>query len=134
MFSSNQVLEVSGNMSQLEMALSFAIRFAGYNRNDLVYQITEDGKYCIGWCGETLEKGWNRFQFDFDVEIVSKIIVQHLRKLPNGESCYDWMDGSTDEGFLMKNIFETFSDKWEGILNPFYGIVSFESFKNFYSK
>ena len=29
---------------------------------------------------------------------------------------------------------ETFSDEQNGIKNPFYGIVSFETFTNFYSK
>ena len=56
--------------------------------------------------------------------------------LPITEKCepYEYFDGGTNEGFLMKNIPETFSDEQDGIKNPFYGIISFEPFTNFYSK
>lgn len=135
MFSSNQVFEISGSMDQLELALRFAIEYDESNIKHLVYQITEDGKYCIGWTPEReLIKGWNKFQFDFDYEIVSRIIVQFLNKQEKQDSMYDSFDGSTDVGFLMKNIPDLFSDEYEGIKQPFYGIVSFEVFSNFYAK
>ena len=135
MFSSNQKLEISGEFDQLRVALDFAIDYYETQEKDLVFQITEDGKYCIGWKPEEgPTKDWENFQFDYDSEIVAKIIIQFLKKQKCKDSPYEYFDGSTDEGFLMKNIPETFSDEYEGIKNPFYGIVSFETFTSFYSK
>jgi hypothetical protein len=135
MFSSNQIFKVSGDMSQLEMALRFAIDYDESNHKRLVFQKTEDGKYCIGWKPENeLPKGWQEFQFDFDTDIVSKIIAQYLYKHRESDSPYEYFDGSTDIGFVMENIPDVFSDEYEGIKNPFYGIVSFKPFMNFYAK
>ena len=135
MFSSNQLLEVSGTFYQLECALCFAINYCEANEKNLVFQTTEDGKFCIGWKPESgTTKGWQDFQFDYDSEIVAKIIIQFLQKQKYKESPYEYFDGGTNSGFLMKVIPETFSDEENGIKNPFYGIISFETFTNFYSK
>lgn len=135
MFSSNQILEISGEFNQLRGALDFAINYYVTQEKDLVFQITEDGKYCIGWKPESdTIKGWQNFQFDYDSEIVAKIIIQFLKKQKYERSPYEYFDGCTGEGFLMKVIPETFADEEKGIKNPFYGIVSFETFTNFYSK
>lgn len=133
MFTSNQKLEISGNYDQLKSALEFAIKLDGTDFNDLCYQTTEDGKFCIGWLsGNGLASGWKRFQFDFDTEIVSKIIIQFLSKQKQKDMI--GFDGSTEKGFVMRVIPETFSDFENGIQNPFYGIVSFKAFTCFYSK
>ena len=133
MFTSNQKLEISGNYNQLKSALEFAIKLDGTDLNKLCYQTTEDGKFCIGWLsGNGLASGWKRFQFDFDTEIVSKIIIQFLSKQKQKDMI--GFDGSTEKGFVMKVIPETFSDFENEIQNPFYGIVSFETFTCFYSK
>lgn len=133
MFSSNQKLEVSGEYDQLKSALEFALKLEGTDFDDLCYQTTEDGKFCIGWMsGNGLALGWKRFQFDFDLEIVSRIIVQFLSKQKRDK--FSGFDGSTVGGFIMKAIPETFSDTLDGIKNPFYGIVSFKAFTCFYSK
>jgi len=135
MFSGNQEFKISGDFSQLQSALNFVINYYEIREKDLVFQITKDGKYCIGWKPDNCTiKGWQDFQFDYDSEIVAKIIIQFLQKQKYKESPYEYFDGSIDKGFLMKNIPETFSDEYECIQNPFYGIVSFESFTNFYSK
>ena len=134
MFASNQVFKISGEFDQLESALGFALAHSENTRSKLLFQIADDGKYCIGWGGTEIPKGWNEFQFDFDVSIVAKIIAQHIKKLSKVKSGYEWADGSTGDGFLMKNIPEMMSDKHDGVTNPFYGIVSFEPFCNFYSK
>ena len=135
MFSSNQKLEISGEYSQLKDTLDFILRFEDGNMSHMCYQITDDGKYCIGWAPEGRpEKGWTNFQFDFDVDIVSRIIIQTLDKFKAEESGYEWCDGSTARGFLMKAIPDYCSDEWEGIKQPFYGIVYFEPFTNFYAK
>lgn len=131
MFSSNQKLEVSGSMDQLEPALRFALILSDSYGKELAFQITKNGKYCIGW--DINQEGWEKFQFDFDVEIIAKIVSQFLKKRTNSSQRekFDW---STSMGFLMKNIPDLFSEEYEGIKNPFCGIVSFECFTNYYAK
>ncbi len=140
MFSSNQILEVSGDLSHsddLYNAIEFALKASDHDftkpntKSKCVYQITDDGRYCIGWAYETVEKGWTEFQFDFDLSIISQIISQHLRKQ---EIEKDIWDGGYNRGFFMKAIPESMGDEYNGIKNPFYGIVSFEPYTCFYSK
>ena len=133
MFSSNQIFEISGSLEQLEDAIRFALKHYGTpNEKGLFYQITEDGKYCLGL---SCEENWKEFPFDFNPHIVSEIIEQHIEKImDNMTSDYEFADGGTSRGFLMKAIPETFSYEYQGIKKPFYGIVSIEPFENFYSK
>ena len=130
MFSSEQIFEVSGDMDQLEKAIRFAIDMHGIGKSGISYQITENGKYCLGW-GD--EGEWKKYPFDFDVHIVSEIVKQFLEK-QDCEDPYAWSDGSSEKGFLMKIIPEVFSDEKDGIKQPFYGIVSIEPHMNFYAK
>jgi hypothetical protein len=144
MFSSNQVLRISGSFSQLEHALQFALDYSGNTKNmtkaerdrgcKLLFQITEDGKYCIGWGFGGVPEGWNEYQFDFETPIVSQIIVQHIKKQPRPESEYDWSDGGTSDGFLMSSIRDCSLDERKGIKSPFFCIVVFEPFCCFYAK
>ena len=131
MFSSNQIFELSGDIDQLEKAIKFAVNMHG--SSCVSYQISKDGKYCLGWLVDE-KNGWKPFAFDFDAHIVSEIVKQHLNKQDCSEDPYGWCDGSTDRGFLMKVINQTFSDEENGIKKPFYGIVSIEPFTNFYAK
>lgn len=126
MFSSNQKLEISGDYSQLKSALEFALKYNGTDPNKLCYQTTDDGKYYLGWLCDKPSSSWEKFQFDFDIDIVSKIIIQFLSKQKQ-EEIPDF-DGGTDNGFIMEVIPETFSAYENGIRNPFYGIVSFKTF------
>lgn len=145
MFASNQILEISGNLSfsdQLENSLEFALK---YSENDkimlqsktvrgckLVYQITEDGKYCIGWAFRKIPIGWHEYSFDFDIKIVSEIIRQHLKNFPT-ETGYG--DGSYENGFIMKCINKkSMTNEEDGIKSPFYCIVYFKPYTCFYSK
>lgn len=134
MFSSNQIFEISGSLEQLEDAIRFALKHYGTpNEKGLFYQVTEDGKYCLGWSSD--ENYWKKFPFDFNPHIVSEIIEQHIKKaMDNMKSDYEWADGSTGRGFLMKAIPDMFSDEYKGIKKPFYGIISIEPFENFYAK
>ena len=143
MFSSNQVFQISGDFRQLESALQFALEYSDNAKNmtkkemdrgcKLVFQITDSGKYCIGWGFGEVPEEWSEYQFDFEVPIVSKIIEQHIKKLPVPHSGYEWADGSTSVGFIMKSVKETFGEDMD-IKNAFYGIVYFEPYCNFYSK
>lgn len=141
MFSSNQILEVSGSLShsnELECALEFALKYSGHDKNmlqseidrgcKLVYQITEDGKYCIGWGFEDIRSGWLKYPFKFDIEIVSKIIKQHLEEFPVKEGM---LDGSYGKGFIMKC---PYGEDYMEIENAFYCIVYFKPYTCFYAK
>lgn len=131
MFSSNQKLVISGEMENLESVLRFAIEL--YEHGDCIscFQITKDGRFCIGY---GCQEGWEKFQFDFDYHIVAEIIKKHLEKLPRAKSGYEGCDGSFYRGFIMKVIPETFADTDNGIKNPFFGIISIEPYECFYSK
>lgn len=144
MFSSNQVLEISGSLSdsnELEAALEFALKYSGEDNNlsqeeidrgcKLVYQITEDGRYCIGWGFEDVPKGWTEYPFKFDVAIVSIVIRKHLETFPIERKIFD---GAYEKGFIMKCIDESLASENDGIKSPFYGIVYFKPYTCFYSK
>lgn len=142
MFSSNQILEISGCLNhdgELYNALEFALKASGdlscfmrtNNPAKCVYQITDDGRYCIGWAFNGVKEGWNEFQFDFDLYIISQIIAKHLGKQ---EIVRDIWDGSYDKGFVMKTISESMSSEYNGVKNPFFGIVEFSPYTCFYSK
>lgn len=145
MFSSNQQLRVSGEcfIETIQSALDFALKLSGHYKNMtreeiergclLLYQITDDGKYCIGWGFKEIPEHWEKYPFDFDTIIVSHIIQQHLLNF-DVEYDPDEGDGSFKKGFLMKNIERSFAGKKEDVKNPFYGIVSFEPYTCFYAK
>lgn len=142
MFSSNQILEISGDLgdkNDLYNALEFALKLSGnissFTRKEkpskCVYQITEDGRYCIGWAYEGIKDGWIEFQFDFDLSIISQIISKHLSKQDIER---DIWDGGYNKGFIMKAIPESLGSEYDGIKSPFYGIVEFKPYTCFYSK
>jgi len=143
MFSSNQILEISGcleHSDDLYNALEFALKVTGDLKSfthttkadvKCVYQITEDGKYCIGRAYGKPEGGWKEYPFDFDLNIISQIVTKHLLKK---DIKYGGWDGSYEKGFVMQAIAMSFSDEENGIKNPFYGIVKFEPFTCFYAK
>lgn len=140
MFSSNQEFKISGCFSQLGHALQFALEHSGYRY--FCFQRTSDS-YCIGWMTmntkveHVAEKGWTKFQFDFDYNIVAAIVEQEIRKIASEtkmEDPYDYADGSSSLGFIMENIHQLFSDERDGIKKPFYGIISIKPFYNYYAK
>lgn len=137
MFSSNQILDISGSLDQITSALNFAMAYSGQLNHfsdeeqkrgcKLVFQITEDGKYCIGWGFGEVPNGWTEYQFKPDSHIISAIIEQRLMGFPCQE---DGFNGSYEQGFRMRQIdFHT-----EGVENPFFGIVYFEPYTCFYAK
>lgn len=144
MFSSNQIFEISGSLShcnELEMALEFALEYSDEVKNmykeeidrgcKFLYQITEDGKYCIGSSKKNVPEGWNEYPFIFNIDNVSKIIRQHLETYPLEKGIGE---GSYEKGFIMKCIREHLGSENDGIKNPFYGIVYFKPYTCFYSK
>ena len=141
MFSSNQVLDITGSLDQIEQALKFALDFSGHSHHlvqseidrgcKTVFQITDDGKYCIGWGFREVPSGWYEYQFRPEISIISAIIRQ---RMADAKVIDDGCDGSYEPGFRMKNIEGSFAEEKSGIKNPFYGIVFFEPFTCFYHK
>lgn len=143
MFSSNQVLEISGSLDQLQAAIEFAVAYSGYKesftRRDkpakCVYQITDDGRYCIGWNYGELEKGWTEYPFDYDAKIISEIVRQYINKAKKPFNEFDGYDGSTHIGFLLQEgPGRRDYDGWDAVKNHFYCIVSIRPFWCFYAK
>ena len=144
MLSSNQVMAISGPLwttEYIENCLEFGLNYAGHSTDlkdrerylKLSYQLTKSGDYCIGWYKDTLPEGWKEYPFDFDVEIVARIIRQQMEKIdiPNE---YDG-DGSEEKGFIMKSIDGNFSEWYDrGLIEPSYGIIGFSPFWCFYAK
>ena len=143
-FSSNQVFAISGDLdckNGIEDVLKFALKYSEINKSmmkpksgrtsRLIYQITKDGKFCIGRSYENVPEGWKKFPFKFTIKDVSDFIRKHLEEYPVVENVWD---GSYRKGFLMKNVGEVFGDEYKGIRNPLYAVVYFEPFTCFYSK
>ena len=138
MFSSNQICKFSGSLyhdDELKNALEFAIKSSGWyksftrtnNPAKCVYQITKDGRFCIGWFAKP---GWNEFDFDFDLERIAQRIADHLmaQNFICEESDDDAMCGP---GFLMESFY---GENSEGVEFANYGIVSFKTYVCYYNK
>jgi len=144
MFSSNQVLEISGEMDQMEAAISFALEYSGDTRcftrleqpSRCVFQTTADGRYCIGWALHSKEtpEGWSEFPFDYDAAIIAQIVRQWLEKTPpphNENACWD---GTSKLGFLLQ---ESGGCRWkerEGIKTGNRCIVTIRPYWCYYAK
>lgn len=136
MFSSNQLFTISGRLDQLENAIIFLLSHAGLTHESLhdpqralVYQITEDNKYHLGYTRLPAPDGWNEYIFKYDPHIISLIIQQHIKEQVQSISIYDYADGSTEKGFLLtvKNP--------DNLKNP-YGcyLATIEPYKIYYAK
>lgn len=130
MFSSNQVLQISGdlNPSDIKNALDYAMELYGFVQSPIGWQFSEDNKFCIGkFVNDNTD--WNKFplDIDFDTELAAVLIYKYLNQQ---EYILDGpYDGAYEKGFLMKTIKSDTKIK-----SSFYGIVSFEVFVNFYAK
>lgn len=143
MFSSNQVLEISGSLDQLETAIDFAMAYSGqkecFARRDrpakCVYQITEDGRYCIGWNYGGVEDGWTEYPFDYDAKIISQIVRQYVEKAEKPVNEFGEYDGLTKVGFLLQagQGGKTY-DEWNCVKNAFYCIANIRPFWCYYAK
>ena len=109
MFSSNQQFTISGTLDQLENTIIFLLSHAGLTHESLhdpqralVYQITEDNKYHLGYTRLPTPDGWKEYIFKYDPHIISLIIQQHIKYAQvQPKSIYDYADGSTEKGFLL---------------------------------
>ena len=154
MFSSNQIIEMSGPLYDIEyikFALKSALVLSGsedvlqkVRKRDIkiVYQIGKNNStYCIGWAVDDLKDGWNEYPFDFDLDIVARIIQQHVEKVfkTNKAPINDFggCDGRTEKGFIMKLAPAAYNDcKDAGIVyhSSFFGLVQFLPYWCYYAK
>lgn len=136
MFSSNQILSVSGELDiqYIKHCLSFALELANYDyhspQSTCTWQIAEDGRYCIGWASGNIPNGWNTYDFGFNIDKISEIVLEHMRSIDP----YKANNCAACSGFVMDIIPETLSEKENGIIKPFYGLVSFKSYLCEFSK
>lgn len=142
MFSSNQTLEISGDLyheNDLRNAIEYTLKKSGWyecfmRENDRVkcaYQTTEYGGFCLGrgsFRGKE-EECWTDFQFDFDIDIIAKIVEQHLKKQDIPNEFYGG-DGSTSKGFLIKQI----DYQADGVKNHHEGIIIIYPYCCYYAK
>lgn len=143
MFSSNQVFEISGSLNQLEAAIDFAMKYSGqkelFTRREkpakCVYQVLEDGRYCIGWNFGGIEAGWSEYPFDYDAKIISQIVCQHIQKAEKPVDEFDGYDGASEIGFLLQAGpgGETYAER-DRVKNGFYCIANIRPFWCFYAK
>ena len=66
------------------------------------------------------------------MDLLAEAAIQYLKDYPD-HSIELW-DGSYEQGYLVKVIQETMASEWNGIRNPFYGYVTIQAHKVFYSK
>ena len=136
MFSSNQIFEVSGDIrheNDLRDALEYALKKSGWYEcftkkvkpTKCTFQVSENGGYGIGWCSDG--DGWTEYQFDFDVDIISKIIEQHLEK-QNVDRFGG--DGTNSKGFVIKHM----KRSEDGFASPQYGIIVIYPYNCYYAK
>lgn len=136
MFSSNQILSVSGELDikYLKHCLSFALELGNYDyqstNSTCTWQITKDGQYCIGWASVQIPAGWNTYEFDFDIDKIAAIILKHMKSIDpyQADNC------AACSGFIMNIIPETLAEECDGVVKPFYGLVSFKPYLCEYSK
>lgn len=131
MYSSNQILQITGNLEhakELLQALQFALEKSGFAVE--CYQITDDGKYVLGW-GQYEPEAWTAYPVPPSIDELSKLIRNHLEGqiVVEGE-----LDGDYHEGFLIKAVDRHIGMGSDGVKEPAYGIISIEPFTCFYSK
>lgn len=134
MFSSNQVLQISGELdaASVERALKFCLDVAGVYHQTLVWQALDSGEFCIGvqYAGDlSVPEGWNCFPISDDFDIAALTITKFLERQKFPRDCGG--DGSNDKGFLVKQI--TYEDSGH-IKNWMRGVIKFSPYTNFYHK
>lgn len=147
MYSSNQVLEISGDLEckgDFEEALEYCIKksdwYDAFTRTEdplkPAYQVLENGAYCIGILpekGYNREGGWKEFGFNWDAGIVAAIIKQHLMSRRFSSEIYWAGDGTTVKGYKIK-VMNNEPEYTSGIKDGDYGILMVEAFSCYYAK
>lgn len=149
-FASNQKFSVSGMNTPENIAavLDFGIRLSGHhdiftrkeNRILPAFLDTGSGMYVIGhgrkkdvWNEQPVK--WQSFPFDYDPDILARVVSQWLNGQPRPFSEYEGADGLLETGFLCQSVSELNYDEREQLGSDWYnGILCFRPFANFYAK
>ena len=132
MFSSNQILKISGLLDiggkSLNDALSYTLKVSG--RKIRTFQI-KDNKLYIGFCKmENKNSPWITYPFDMNVDILTPIAIDFISSHPTTDDDVAYYDGHVDNGWLITGYNE---------LKPFnieeygFSILSIEAFNCYYN-
>ena len=160
MFSSNQILEISGEIHDtkaLEKAIDYAFSLENGKMKPfqkVIVQQTAHGAYCLGTYFEKIVYGILADRVGavkscliyLGITIAACLMLMTLTKIPAGiiaavvkqfldqQTVFEGpYDGSYEKGFLLKAVNDDDYSNDE-ILNPQYAICSIWPFTNFYAK
>lgn len=129
MFTSNQVLKVSGTSYQLKLAVSFAMEMSG-QRSNIAYQ-KKDGIFILGGIQNKDTKGWTPYNTNASAAKIAEDIKAFLEgldwRLPPLQNGLEYWQ----KGFLMTAVDEDGSNIPE-IENKGFALVKFEPFNCYY--
>lgn len=129
MFTSNQVLKVSGTFYQLKLAVSFVMEMSG-NRSNMAYQ-KKDGMFILGGIHGRDTKGWTAYNTNTSASRIGEDIKAFLesidRNLPLRQDRLEYWQ----KGFLMTVVDEDGSNI-PAIENRGFALVKFEPFNCYY--
>ena len=129
MFTSNQVLKVSGTSYQLKLAVSFAMEMSG-QRSNIAYQ-KKDGIFILGGIQNKDTKGWTPYNTNAsaakDAEDIKAFLEGLDWRLPPLQNGLEYWQ----KGFLMTSVDEDGSNIPE-IENKGFALVKFEPFNCYY--
>ena len=147
MFSGNQILDVSGDLKQLKITLDFAVRLSGMHdcltRMDrpCVLYFQEKGNIYLLKLGHIkddakheIPEGYKEYPFDYDIEIVSRIIEQWLKKDAAPSNGYEGCDGAHDKGFRLRSFWNLPEESRKQFPDGPHTAIAIERYKNYYGK
>lgn len=148
MFHSNQKLEISCEERDLAKAIDFAMDLSGYKARfadrdrplSVIYQETPSGLYLIGSSltagahGRKLDEGWSEYPFDYDPEILARVVSQWAAKQTPPFDPSAQGDGSSRPGILCRAAKGMDYDARKMIKNPHHAILAFSPCTCFYHK
>lgn len=151
MFSSNQVLNITGSYRALHTIVDFVLALSGnmnafeqkeYERGCRIVYRTVGNKLILGWQFEKVDKPWKEFCHGFPptIELIEQTILAFLKNAAYPENIFYDFDGTSERGFRCHNgvidrkEFENDNDYFNSNIHDFYKIAIFEPFWNFYSK
>ena len=147
MFSSNQLFDITCELSILPHVIDFAFSMSGYKdymsrtekRMKPAWQITSTGLYCLGTGsieGLPFKKNvWEDYPFYYDPSILAGIVAQHIKKQPYPESSDT--DGTETLGCRVRSfpsVFYNDPKNAESIKSPLDCIICIEPYAIGYDK
>lgn len=128
MFTTNQIMNISGTLDKLAPAIDFALRMSGH-ANDIAWQVSGN-TFVIGYTAGRQTEGWNQYNHGTSTKKIAKDICrflkeQELKPLPQHDKDTYW-----DRGFLMTLVDD--SGEKPPVTNGEYALVRFEPYDCYY--